>query len=102
METDLSDSISPLETLREEPWQASLWYQHRNSSKEDTRVEIFYDSSLSDTNKYVKVVKDEVISFDSKSREYQSRMESSEFVNLQNPFHEKEKFEDHDAMSIFD
>lgn len=102
LETDLSDSISPLETLREEPWQASLWYQRRNSSREDTRVEIFYDSSLSDTNKYVKVVKDEVISFGSKSREYQSRMESSEFVNLQNPLHEKEKFEDYDAMSIFD
>lgn len=102
LETDLSDSVSPLETLRDKAWQASRWYQRRNSSKEDVRVEVFYDSSLSDTNKYVKVVKDEVISFDSKSREYQSRMESSEFVNLRNPLYEKEKFEDYDAMSIFD
>lgn len=102
LETDLSDSVSPLETLRDKAWQASRWYQCRNSSKEDVRVEVFYDSSLSDTNKYVKVVKDEVISFDSKSREYQSRMESSEFVNLRNPLYEKKKFEDYDAMSIFD
>lgn len=102
LETDLSDSVSPLETLRDKAWQASRWYQRRNSSKEDVRVEVFYDSSLSDTNKYVKVVKDEVISFDSKSREYQSRMESSGFVNLRNPLYEKEKFEDYDAMSIFD
>lgn len=102
LETDLSDSVSPLETLRDKAWQASRWYQRRNSSKEDVRVEVFYDSSLSDTNKYVKVVKDEVISFDSKSREYQSRMESSEFVNLRNPLYEKKKFEDYDAMSIFD
>ena len=101
LETDLSDSVSPLETLRDKAWQASRWYQRRNSSKEDVRVEVFYDSSLSD-NKYVKVVKDKVISFDSKSREYQSRMESSEFVNLRNPLYEKEKFEDYDAMSIFD
>lgn len=102
LETDLSDSVSPLETLRDKAWQASRWYQRRNSSREDVRVEVFYDSSLSDTNKYVKVVKDEVISFDGKSREYQSRMESSEFVNLRNPLYEKEKFEDYDAMSIFD
>jgi CRISPR system Cascade subunit CasD len=102
LETDLSDSVSPLETLRDKAWQASRWYQRRNSSREDVRVEVFYDSGLSDTNKYVKVVKDEVISFESKSREYQSRMESSEFVNLRNPLYEKEKFEDYDAMSIFD
>ena len=46
LETDLSDSVSPLETLRDKAWQASRWYQRRNSSKEDVRVEVFYKGGL--------------------------------------------------------
>ena len=56
-----------LDALREEPWQASLWYQKRNGK---TRLAIVSDSSISDTGIRRR---DFPVSFDQRHRKHAYR-----------------------------
>lgn len=64
---------SLLETLTEEPWQASQWFRQRQN--EEFQPEILIDAELiaPDERKYSYTTSDVPISFDSRRRDYGSR-----------------------------
>ena len=75
--------------LKEYPWQASTWYQKRNSN----RLQIFADEALLDSRS-VRIRNDEAVSFSQiTGRKFRPRKEARIFVDVEIT----DRIEEHDA-----
>ncbi|RMC47465.1 type I-E CRISPR-associated protein Cas5/CasD [Lactobacillus sp. ESL0230] len=86
----------PVTALKALPWQASNWYQRRHSADELIKIQVVADANLLSTNR-TSLVKDHVLSLDSKVRQYKSRPITTTQVELRNPLFKQNT--QHDAMS---
>jgi CRISPR system Cascade subunit CasD len=77
----IRDGIDLIRALREEPWQASLWYQKKLASP--VHLEIVRDIVSFGENGYTK--RDMPISFDQEYRKYDLRTITNEIVIIENP-----------------
>ena len=75
--------------LKKYPWQASTWYQKRNSN----RLQIFADEALLDSRS-VRIRNDEAVSFSQiTGRKFRPRKEARIFVDVEIT----DRIEEHDA-----
>jgi CRISPR system Cascade subunit CasD len=86
----------PVSILKILPWQASNWYQRRHSADELIKIQLVADANLLSTNR-TSLIKDHVISFDSKARRYKLRLIATIQVELRNLLFKQNT--QHDAMS---
>ncbi|RMC26031.1 MULTISPECIES: type I-E CRISPR-associated protein Cas5/CasD [unclassified Lactobacillus] len=86
----------PVTALKALPWQASNWYQKRHSADKLVKIQVVADANLLSTNR-TSLVKDHVLSLDSKARQYKSRPITTTQVELRNPLFKQNT--QHDAMS---
>ncbi|RMC51986.1 type I-E CRISPR-associated protein Cas5/CasD [Lactobacillus sp. ESL0225] len=86
----------PVTALKALPWHASNWYQRRHSADELIKIQVVADANLLSTNR-TSLVKDHVLSLDSKARQYKSRPITTTQVELRNPLFKQNT--QHDAMS---
>mgnify|MGYP003601592908 CR=1 FL=1 len=90
-----------LDVLKEEPWQASGWYQRRRQASKIFNAEIIADAKLSNIPQSTTLVKDSFGSFDQKNRFHNYREVTTHNVALQNKFYQA--FDtNHDAFSFIE
>lgn len=80
-----SIAMTPVTVLEQFPWQAAPWYQatyhRRNRHVEDATLELIADANLL-ANQQSSLVKDRVVSFDQRDRQYGFRAVASEMVHV--------------------
>ncbi|MDF7639256.1 type I-E CRISPR-associated protein Cas5/CasD [Lactobacillus sp. ESL0791] len=89
--------MDPVSALKALPWQASKWYQKRRRADKMVKVQLIADANLLSANT-TSLIKDQVISFDSRDRRYTSRLVAATQVELANPAFKQDT--QHDAMAF--
>lgn len=87
------------EVLREQPWQASRWYQRRRGWREGSKIELttLVDASPGDGG--ADSSRDLPLSFDPRHRRYGLRAIRSGSVTVPNPYERRTSPPDHDPVS---
>lgn len=83
--------LNVVESLREVPWQASVWYKKKQGNVKEINVDAYVDGDLIKNYNYI-MVKDKAISFSQKKREHDFRVVSK--MRIEIPLDQE-----HDAMS---
>lgn len=90
----------PVATLKQLKWQATERVQKRRRKDALINLELFADATLM-PDKSATMVKDKVISFDQRHRQFDFRPESSHYVKIKNPqFQPDANATDHDIMGF--
>ncbi|KRM72130.1 CRISPR-associated protein [Lacticaseibacillus brantae DSM 23927] len=88
---------NPVEVLTQRQWAASSWYQHRLRNNQSVKIQLVAEATLL-PNRPSQVVKDVVVSFDSRQRQHSFRAEASTWITLDNPVYESDQSTTHDIM----
>lgn len=92
---------TPKDVLEKLEWQASNWYMKRLSRESEVRLELIADANLL-PNSHSDLVKDKVISFNQRYREFDYRTVVQQFVLVKNEYAEHEFNEgNHDAFGAW-
>lgn len=92
---------NPVIALENQEWVAAPWYQKKKQKKQTVEVNLFADANLLNTDSdRIKMVKDQVASFDPRNRQHEFRALASERILLNNPLYKDIDVTDHDAMSV--
>ncbi|GAA1074389.1 type I-E CRISPR-associated protein Cas5/CasD [Nocardiopsis metallicus] len=100
---DLGGPVAePLETvLRDQPWQASGWYQRRRGWREGSKIALTTLLDAEPGDQRADSLRDLPLSFDPRHRRYGLRAVSSDSVDVPNPQTRRTTAPDHDPFSAF-
>ena len=89
MKLDEFPQLDPVETLEKMSWQAApfakLAQKRKAKQAQNLKLEVISDAALM-PDRPVTMVKDQVISFDQRDRQFDYRPEASKFIALKNPY----------------
>jgi CRISPR system Cascade subunit CasD len=93
-------TCSLLQALREEPWQASIWYKEKvKKDSNQVKLTIVYDAEPNEQGAFLR--RDLPVSFNQRHRQYSFRMvkDIADEIIIPMPKHAEEISTEHDAMA---
>lgn len=80
----ITDDLNPVQTLKSLEWQAADWFQ-KKTNQQVINIELIADANLlPEDTANLKLIKDNVISFDQRNRQMSFRAVSSTYIQLVN------------------